>query len=317
VDLANNKSFDVTRVITYSTIGALTVRINGQGETSPDLNGRTLELGKIYTLEARPARGYIFLGWEGAFPTNNPKLSFQMISNLNLKATFVPNPFTAIVGTYSGVFLDADTNRFRPESAGYFRLQLANSGSFSGKATLQEGSYSFHGKFDLHGNAEVSINRHALPPITFELLLDLTNGTGAITATATTGSNGSLLTSYLLAERNVFSASQNPAALAGAHSFLLVNPAGGPQTVVTGTATVNTSGSVQIRGSLSTGQSFSVGSALFEDGSVPLFVSVGKGADVFAGSLSLDPGAAIAGEGQIYWVHASSSAVVLLQQTSP
>src|SRR5204862_198116 len=134
-------------------------------------------------------------------PTNNPKVSFTMTSNLVLTATFAPNPFPAVAGSYRGIFLNQDPNFFRPENAGFFRLHLASQGSFSGKVTMQEGDYAFRGKFDWMGNAQVSIVRRTFPPVVFALQLDLANGIGLLSGTATTSSSGGLLTSDLIAFR--------------------------------------------------------------------------------------------------------------------
>src|SRR4029077_19315819 len=126
---------------------------------------RSLQLGNIYTVTARPGPGQIFAGWQGAANTNNPKLSFVMSSNLVLTATFVPNPFLLLSGTYTGLFFDPDTNRFRLEDAGRLILQLTSKGSFSGNLAVEGVSYGFRGQLDLSGKARVPIARPALPPI--------------------------------------------------------------------------------------------------------------------------------------------------------
>src|SRR5262249_40914778 len=149
-------------VVTYEVTGPLTVQIVGEGRVVPDLTTGDLVLGKIYTVQAKPGAGQIFLGWAGVSPTNNPKVSFIMTSNMVLTANFVPNPFPEMAGTYNGVFLDPDPNFFRPEDSGFFRLQLNAQGAFSGKVTLQEGDYAFHGRFDPFGNAQVGVVRRAL-----------------------------------------------------------------------------------------------------------------------------------------------------------
>jgi hypothetical protein len=275
-------------------------------------------LGKIYTLHASPARGNLFLGWEGASPTNNPALSFEMKSNLVLTANFVPNLFPAIAGAYTGVFFDADPNRFRAENAGLFRLQLAASGSFSGRAVVQEGAYGFHGRFDALGRAQLSINRRALPPLAFALQADLINQTDAITGTVTTAANGNLLTSPLVAERNIFNSATNPATQAGLHGFGLQGfSADGPQAIATGTAELTRSGGARVHGSFLAKQNFSFASALSKNGSVPFFLSLGQGRDVLAGWLSFDANGEAVSPGQIYWTHGGGSGVTLLDQTPP
>ncbi len=181
---------------------------------------------------------------------------------------------------------------------------------------MQEGSYGFHGKFDPYGNAQISIVRRALPPVTFALQLDLANGTDSITGTATTSSGGNVLSAALIADRNVFDASKNPAAQAGQYSFVLETLEDG-QTFAAGNASVGKSGAVQIHGALNSGSKFSAGSALAKDGNVALFVSVGKGMDVLAGWLNFGGTDESGRGGKVYWVHAASSGVVLLEQATP
>ena len=89
------------------------------------------------------------------------------------------------------------------------------------------------------------------------------------------------------------------------------------QTIAAGKASVGKSGAVQIHGSLSSGQKFSLASALSKEGNVPLFVTVGRGLDVLAGWLNFGGTDESGRGGKVYWVHAASSGVVLLEQASP
>ena len=63
-DLATNKSPTVTLFYTYFAQAPLTVIISGDGTIAPNLDGRLLESGKLYTVKARPASGQIFWHWE-------------------------------------------------------------------------------------------------------------------------------------------------------------------------------------------------------------------------------------------------------------
>src|SRR5262249_49600366 len=64
VDLANNKSAVVTRFYTFFAQAPLTVVINGEGAVNPNLDGKNLQLGKVYTVTARPGAEQIFSRWE-------------------------------------------------------------------------------------------------------------------------------------------------------------------------------------------------------------------------------------------------------------
>ena len=72
----------------------LTVTINGRGNVTPNDNGKKLNIGQSYTIKAAAAAGFAFSDWIQTSPTNtvtslNPKLTFQMASNLELTANFV------------------------------------------------------------------------------------------------------------------------------------------------------------------------------------------------------------------------------------
>src|SRR5439155_4221636 len=137
----------------------LTIQTNGAGTVMPDLNGRALEIGKVYRLKARPDSGFIFAGWEGVPQTNSAALTFVMESNLTLVANFVLNPFLPAVGAYSGVFFN--TNNVLPESSGLVTLQLASSGLLSAKLAMNGTSYPFRGQFDLTGSARIPVVRRS------------------------------------------------------------------------------------------------------------------------------------------------------------
>ncbi len=66
----------------------LRVYATGAGRVVPDLNGAELEVGQVYTVEAQPARGSVFLGWTGSIETNSPVLRFIMRTGTMLSANF-------------------------------------------------------------------------------------------------------------------------------------------------------------------------------------------------------------------------------------
>jgi hypothetical protein len=309
VDLAGNKSPDVVRFYTYVVHGPLEIVINGHGTVAPNLNGRSLELGKTYTVTARPGPGQVFTSWTGAANTNSAHLSFVMTSNLVLVANFIPSPFTGLAGAYTGLFLDADTNRFRPESSGLFRLQVARSGAFSGKVVSLGVTYPFRGQFDPSGKALVGLTRPSLAPLALALSLDLSGATNGLQGTVTNASGANLLTSTLLAERNVFS-SRNPAPQAGRHLFVLQDAA---QVVAMGVASVTAAGAVRISGKLSGAGSFSMASAISQEGNVPFYLSLGHGGEEIIGWFLLGDQTNPMVGGQFYFVQAGVSAVTSLE----
>jgi hypothetical protein len=314
VDLANNKSAVVTRFYTFFVQAPLTVVTNGNGAVVPNLDGRDLQLGKVYTVTARPSAGQIFSRWEISTNTdlsvtnnvsfsNRATLSFQMKPTLVLVADFAPNPFPPLVGPYTGLFFDANTNQFRPENAGLFALQLGNKGAFSGRIVIEGASQRFGGSFDLLGKAQVGIPRRALPPVSLSLQLDLTAGSGTITGTVTTASDANTLTSSLLANRRA-----NLSPVSGRRDFSLVDSAGNQ--IVSAVAFVDATGNVQIRGVLQSGKIFNLASSIGSDGSVPFYISSSRGSEVITGWLQFGSDSSVSGE--LFWVSPSFVGVSLL-----
>lgn len=176
-DAAGNLSRVLTRFYTLVITNRLTIQVSEGGKVSPNLDQKSLEIGKIYRVTAKPDRGYLFESWEGA-PYQGPTLNFEMVSNLVLTVTFVPNPFLERKGRYTGIF-------FVPESSGSFILTLNNSGTFSGKVIIQRKSFSFTGMFDTQLHTEFLILRRGLPAISANLQLN-TNGVNQIIGTLST-----------------------------------------------------------------------------------------------------------------------------------
>jgi hypothetical protein len=65
------------------------VLTNGNGSVVPNYDGHGLEIGKSFSISARPGVGFAFENWSGSLMTNVPKLSFVMNSNLTFEANFV------------------------------------------------------------------------------------------------------------------------------------------------------------------------------------------------------------------------------------
>jgi hypothetical protein len=314
-DLATNRSPTVTLFYTYSVQASLTVIKNGDGTIAPNLDGRLLELGKLYGMRARPASGQIFWRWEintnadpsitnGVTFNTRSMLSFEMRSNLVLTADFVENPFPG-AARYTGLFFEDGTNFFRPEDAGLFALQLGKNGRFSGRIVLQGAPHSFTGQFDRLGTAEAAVVRRALPPVAISLQLDMLGGGTNVSGTVKTASDANALTSNLEAKR-----SGDSAAFAGQRSFVLVDDAG--ENIVSATASAGATGSVTIHGTLRPFRSFSLTSSISSDGSVPFYLSSNGGGEVITGWLQFGGDGDLSVSGQLFWVSTSFEGVSLL-----
>ncbi|MCX8156496.1 MAG: PQQ-binding-like beta-propeller repeat protein [Verrucomicrobiae bacterium] len=90
VDLAGLVSDWVEVQCDYVLASPLLLQILGQGEVTPNLSRELLEIGRTYTLTAKPERGWTFARWTGGVNSEKATLEFVMRSNLVLIANFIP-----------------------------------------------------------------------------------------------------------------------------------------------------------------------------------------------------------------------------------
>jgi uncharacterized repeat protein (TIGR03803 family) len=91
VDTSGNVSATNTVKLIYTESSPLTVGTNGAGIISPNDNGKSLIVGSIYSLVAKPAKGCTFVKWTdgGTLLTTNATLKFQMSVGLDFVANFL------------------------------------------------------------------------------------------------------------------------------------------------------------------------------------------------------------------------------------
>jgi cyclophilin family peptidyl-prolyl cis-trans isomerase/archaellum component FlaF (FlaF/FlaG flagellin family) len=93
----------VTNDFTVQTVNELTVLTSGPGVVTTNLNGQYLVAGAAYSMTATAAANASFAYWSnGGNITLNPVVTFTMVSNLTLTATFISNgiPANSIAFTY-------------------------------------------------------------------------------------------------------------------------------------------------------------------------------------------------------------------------
>jgi len=103
-DTSTNSSITNTISFIYVVSAALTVNTNGSGTLKPDLDGQLLEIGRTFTMSAKPAKGFAFVDWTGSATTSSTKLSFVMASNLTFTANFkdIARPVNVILTPTKG-----------------------------------------------------------------------------------------------------------------------------------------------------------------------------------------------------------------------
>jgi len=306
VDTAGNTSPETTRAVTYVFMAPLVLRTNGVGLLAFGFRGMQLEVGKTYRIRAVPGPGQLFAGWTGGLNSDGMALSFIMQTNLELVANFIPNPFPVVRGKYAGLM--ANAHGITPDSSGYFSLSIARSGSFTGRIMNGGKRFAFSGRFNISGNAQITIPRGLASPLTLALQVDLSSGSNRVGGKVKSGE----WTSDLLADRNVFDRSSNPAQQAGLHAFDL--RAQDSAAAASGMTRISTSGVVNVRGKLNDGQAFTTASALAINGDCPFYLSRNRGAEVVIGWLNFGQPAA---SGTVLWMRTGTNAFASTLQAAP
>ncbi|HKX62870.1 MAG TPA: Ig-like domain-containing protein, partial [Verrucomicrobiae bacterium] len=276
VDTAGNVSTEVQRPFVCVTPGTITVTIRGRGSVKGATNGQHLVFGKAYSLSALPDPGYAFSNWTGTVAGHASRLDFVMMSNVQVTANFVPNPFAACKGAFQGLFYE--TNQVQQQRSGYFSLALTDKGSYSASLLTRGWKLKAKGKFDLAGFAtnQISAPDGSTYTVTWSIALD-----GSDTISGNVGTGG--WASSLSGDRLVFNAKTNPAPQAGRYTFVILGTPGqadAPGGDGYGTVTVATKGTATLSGYLADRTKFVVKRSLSKFGNSPVYVSLysGKGA---------------------------------------
>ena len=213
----------------------------------------------------------------------------------------IENPFTAMAGGFdlagNALVIIPSSDISGGQAGGLMSISISTSGGFSGKLILGAKKYSVQGQFDgRSGIAQVTIDRPA--PLS-DLLLDLTlvlkgDSRGAISGTLADGA----LTATLDGAASAWGPKRPATAFSGAKGTayniaLVPAPAHAgdpalPKGAGFAAAKIKPAGAVQVVGKLADGTPFSAASLLSNEGSVPVSVSLGKGAGGLMGILTID-----------------------------
>lgn len=173
----------------YLKTDRLNLIVSGLGNVSPNYSNAVLQLGKVCSMTATPAKGYVFSNWTGSAGqvlSAARTLRFTMTQGLLLEANFVVNPFTLAAGIYQGLYTNVDGAELA--GAGIFSMNITTNGTYSG--SIQEGltKLPFSGALPLTGILATNVGKGANARAV-SLNLDLTGGrsiTGGITGNGRT-----------------------------------------------------------------------------------------------------------------------------------
>ena len=274
-DVSGNISLTNTRSVFCSVPSSLTLAINGQGAVSGATNGQQLPIGRACKLTAVPLAGFAFSNWTGDVFGTAPELSFLMGSNLQVTANFVTNPFTAVKGSFNGLFYE--TNQVRLGSSGAFTLALTDKGTYTASVRIGSKKSKASGKLNLEGKATNVITRPGTNSLTVTWAASL-DGSDQITGTVSDGN----WTAELVGDRAVFSKT-NLASFAGKYTFVVLGSPGStlaPEADSYGTVAVASNGLVKVKGYLADKTPLAAKVPVARSGQWPLYASLygGKGA---------------------------------------
>jgi hypothetical protein len=137
-----------------------------------------------------------------------------MGTNTTLTANFVPNPFGALKGLYTGLIYDPDNSMHA--TSGFFSLKLTGQGAFSGKLIFAGRTLATSGRIglDLHGQLVLPMNPGA-PALRLEV--QLSGGSDHIEGAVSRDAGTSRLEGF----RSPFSAANRATSFAGRYTALL------------------------------------------------------------------------------------------------
>lgn len=301
MDAAGNVSAVVTRTVVYVTFSRLTLAVVGNGSVTGAADQQSLVVGRSYSLVARPAKGHVFRGWSGDIAGLADRIDFLMRSNLAVTATFIPNPFAGVAGTFVGCF--HRSNNIALDSSGLVTVTLRSSGSFSGVVQQPQRRLPLAGRFDPDGRATVSIPRKGTNALLLTMALPFEDG-GSIVGVV---SDGAWSTTNVI-EKAGFHPRRHPATNYAGRYTMLIPGAEDADSAPVGdgiaAVTVAMSGSTTVAGHLADGTAFARRVALASSGRASLFAPLYRGRGMVVGAVNLrpipDPGSDVSGD--VYWL---------------
>lgn len=286
VDAEGYESPVVERTVTRVVTAPLVLTVVGEGEivgrrplAGGVEDGDALELNRVHTLQAKPARGFVFAGWSGSIAANDPTLTFLMETGVALTATFVPTPFPAVHGSYSGL---VETEPFLHELNGSTQIKSLPSGRFTAAFVLGGKKLALAGVFDAEGRYFGTLPRGRATPLNVSLQLDVANGSDRLIGTVSDGEH----TAALNTDRDLYDGKTVSAPSAGRYTAV-IEPT--PEAITLpagfghGVLTVNASGDVRFVGRLGDGAPVMFGGRFSKRSQWPIYVSLYKATGALIG----------------------------------
>ncbi|MEI7733645.1 MAG: hypothetical protein WCO56_29035 [Verrucomicrobiota bacterium] len=198
----------------------LQLQVIGNGKVTGAANGQAIKIGSKVTLTAVPGPGQILSNWTDNAGHELSAKSPYLFTNQQgtfITATFVPNPWPAFKGDYSGLYLPDSQSPVTISNAGTIKVTITDKGAFTGQLQNRGTTIAISGAFNIRGEATVVVMRPGKPVLYVSLNIDpqdsvMRSITGSVSepswaaqalampklATLATGNSASLVGNYTL-----------------------------------------------------------------------------------------------------------------------
>lgn len=213
-----------------------------------------------------------------------------------------------LAGTYSGLITNATPNA---GNTGVITLKLLANGTFSGRLTIQGGSFAFAGKFDANGLLEplhIQIDRKApLLDYLLSLTLDVQSSPQAIQGTITGDFNSEVFNSNIAMRPDRFNLGGLLMGGGMAGKFTMIfeadnGPPGVPEGTGFATVAVSTKGVVTLAGKLPNNVAITQGGQILWPNVWPLYVPLHAQLGFLAGTMTFVNLGPVVLQGDIHWL---------------
>jgi hypothetical protein len=299
-DLAGNLSKTNTLLFYYVPSVGLHLTVRGNGTLTPSATNLLVESNKLISLIAKAKTGSIFSNWTdqaGVELGASTTLSLRPVSDTNITVNFVPNPFTALKGSFAGLYLSTNVET---TNSGFFTAAVTQTGSFSAKFQGAKASVSWSGQLSTKGGAATSLPAtKSSEALSLELWLDMTRGTNL------TGRISGSGWSAAIQAYPVFYAKTNLPAQAGKLFTMAIPGAEASSTLPGGfggaSVSVDAAGNVTLQGNLSDGAAMAQKTFVNRAAQWPLFASLYSGKGAIIGWMTFTNNSPTNLGGLLYW----------------
>jgi hypothetical protein len=312
-DVEGRRSAMQTRSFKRVVRAPLVVTIEGAGTVTSGFLGTTQRfVGQDYIIEATPAPGWVFSEWQGAFAFGK-RLQFTMSEGLEIKAVFIPNPYPALAGPYTGLLVkrsfDPGPLRGLPGGGedvplhltrGVIDVRLNAAGSFTMSLRFAGNSYSARGRFNAFGSFFKQFRDPETGASLF-LNLSLALDTGTIFANVNNSVGDFFSESEGALSRSSFTA-ENPCPVAQAYTTRL-SPGDAALPAGSGFATLSVTENGRARwvGELADGTPWSASGRVTDHLAVPLYSSLYTGGGSLSGLFSFAKTLGVRAFSELLW----------------